>query len=114
MKIKWARLSKVVDELKLIDAGSRQGQPSFIALQASNHLMDFFAHTENTDGNWHKLADHLRGVGQLAAEFAAQMNQALLECAHLPSSLRMSHSQRFGEDGISSVELEVGIKLLRK
>ena len=43
--------------------------------------MDFFAHTENTDGNWHKLADHLRGVGQLAAEFAAQMNPELIEAA---------------------------------
>jgi CRISPR-associated endonuclease/helicase Cas3 len=43
--------------------------------------MDFFAHTENTDGTCHKLADHLRSVGQLAAEFAAQMNPELVESA---------------------------------
>ena len=49
--------------------------------------MDFFAHTENSNGSRHKLADHLRGVGQLAAEFAAQMNPELIEavrCAGLP------------------------------
>lgn len=43
--------------------------------------MDFFAHTENSNGNWHPLADHLRGVGQLAAVFAAQMNPQLVEAA---------------------------------
>jgi len=39
--------------------------------------MDFFAHTENIKGDWHKLAEHLSSVGQLAAEFAAQMNSLI-------------------------------------
>src|SRR5437660_6921652 len=43
--------------------------------------MEYFAHTENTNRNWHKLADHLRGVGQRAAEFAARMNPELVEAA---------------------------------
>lgn len=43
--------------------------------------MDYLAHTENSKGEWHKLADHLRGVGRLAADFAAQMNGVLVESA---------------------------------
>lgn len=43
--------------------------------------MNFFAHTENITGDWHKLAQHLNSVGQLAAEFAAQMNPEFAEPA---------------------------------
>jgi CRISPR-associated endonuclease/helicase Cas3 len=43
--------------------------------------MPFFAHTENSNGSWHKLGDHLGDVGQRAAEFAAQMNPELIEAA---------------------------------
>jgi hypothetical protein len=42
--------------------------------------MDFIAHTENNKGDCHKLADHLRAVGQLAEKFVAQMNPELVEC----------------------------------
>src|SRR5206468_1711977 len=52
---------------------------SFTTLRQSP--MPFFAHTENTNGSWHKLADHLRGVGERAAEFAQQMNPELVESA---------------------------------
>ena len=43
--------------------------------------MDFFAHTENSNGQWQPLAEHLRGVGELAAQFAEQMNPELVEPA---------------------------------
>jgi hypothetical protein len=43
--------------------------------------MAFFAHTENSGGDRHKLSEHLRGVGQLAAQFAAEMNPELVEAA---------------------------------
>lgn len=43
--------------------------------------MDFIAHTENSSGDCHKLADHLSAVGELAAKFAAQMNPELVEPA---------------------------------
>lgn len=43
--------------------------------------MDYFAHTENSNLPWHKLADHLSAVGRLAEEFAAQMNPELVEPA---------------------------------
>jgi len=42
--------------------------------------MAYLAHTENERGVPHHLKDHLRSVGQLAAEFAA-MNPAMCEAA---------------------------------
>ncbi len=41
--------------------------------------MEYFAHTGNNKGDWHELAEHLRGVGERAAEFAAQMNREPVE-----------------------------------
>ncbi|HJZ12019.1 MAG TPA: CRISPR-associated endonuclease Cas3'', partial [Acidobacteriota bacterium] len=43
--------------------------------------MTYLAHTENSNGVPHELKDHLRSVGRLAAEFAAQMNPAMSEAA---------------------------------
>ncbi|MGI9167749.1 MAG: CRISPR-associated endonuclease Cas3'' [Pyrinomonadaceae bacterium] len=43
--------------------------------------MAYLAHTENERGVPHQLKDHLRSVGQLAAEFAAQVNPAMCEAA---------------------------------
>ena len=56
--------------------------------------MSFLAHTENSNGSWHKLADHLRGVGQLAAEFAAQMNPELIEAARWAGLLHDANGER--------------------
>jgi CRISPR-associated endonuclease/helicase Cas3 len=39
--------------------------------------MVYLAHTENERGVAHQLKDHLRGVGELASEFAARMNTAM-------------------------------------
>ncbi len=44
--------------------------------------MVYLAHTENERGVAHPLKDHLRSVGELASEFAAQMNPAMCEAAH--------------------------------
>ncbi len=43
--------------------------------------MVYLAHTENERGVPHQLKDHLRSVGELASEFAAQMNPAMCEAA---------------------------------
>lgn len=43
--------------------------------------MDFFAHTENSSGDCHKLAEHLNGVGELAAKFAEDMKPECIEPA---------------------------------
>ena len=43
--------------------------------------MVYLAHTENERGISHALKDHLTSVGELAAEFAAEMNPALCESA---------------------------------
>lgn len=43
--------------------------------------MPYLAHTANESGKCHELKDHLRAVGELAAEFAGQMNRELAECA---------------------------------
>ncbi len=39
----------------------------------------FWAHTHNPAGAPHLLSDHLHGVGELAAQFAAEMNPQLIE-----------------------------------
>lgn len=38
--------------------------------QAGGDAGRAFAHTPNVGGSWHLLSDHLRGTGELAAEFA--------------------------------------------
>ena len=43
--------------------------------------MEYFAHTENSNGSWHKLADHLRGVREGEAEFGAQRNPEMIEAS---------------------------------
>lgn len=65
--------------------------------------MDFFAHTENNKGDWHRLAEHLSGVGQLAADFAARMNPELVECIISASPERVYEERTFnfhsGDEG---------------
>ncbi len=44
-------------------------------------MSNYWAHTENTEGKPHLLHEHLRSVGQLASQFAAEMNPQLCEAA---------------------------------
>lgn len=44
--------------------------------------MPYLAHTANEAGKCHELKDHLRAVGELAAEFAGQMNGEFADCPH--------------------------------
>jgi CRISPR-associated endonuclease/helicase Cas3 len=44
-------------------------------------MSKFWAHTENSEGNPHLLSDHLRGVGNLARQFAEDANSQLAEAA---------------------------------
>ncbi len=44
-------------------------------------MSNYWAHTENAENKPHLLRDHLYSVGQLAREFAAQMNPQLCEAA---------------------------------
>lgn len=43
--------------------------------------MPYLAHTANEAGKCHELKDHLRAVGELAAEFAGQTNRDFVDCA---------------------------------
>lgn len=43
--------------------------------------MPFLAHPANSQGRPHLLSEHLRGVGELAEQFAAQINPQLCEAA---------------------------------
>lgn len=72
-------LSGPTPELRLVfrQRPSSQARPG----RNENSIVDFFAHTENNYGQWHNLADHLRGVGELAALFAARMNAHCVEVA---------------------------------
>ncbi|MEP7336197.1 MAG: CRISPR-associated endonuclease Cas3'' [Acidobacteriota bacterium] len=44
-------------------------------------MSNYWAHTENAENKPHLLHDHLHSVGQLASQFAAQMNPQLCEAA---------------------------------
>jgi len=44
-------------------------------------MSNFWAHTENSEGNPHLLSDHLRGVGNLARRFAEEANSQMAEAA---------------------------------
>jgi hypothetical protein len=53
--------------------------------------MDFFAHTENIRGDWHKLADHLSAVGQLAADIDYESSDALVSSSVARSNKRQHY-----------------------
>jgi hypothetical protein len=53
--------------------------------------MDFFAHTENSKGDKHKLAEHLRAVGRLAADIDYESSATLVSSSIARSTKRQHY-----------------------
>ena len=49
---------------------------------SEHHLRQYFAHSANGSGNWHRLAEHLAGVAKLASGFAGKSCADLKESAY--------------------------------
>lgn len=70
--------------------------------------MTFIAHTENAAGIPHLLSDHLRGVGNLAREFASVANPEMAEAAEWAGLRHDNGPKRFleGPRALRKVNIE--------
>jgi hypothetical protein len=63
-------------------------------------MSKYWAHSENSKNQPHLLHDHLRSVGQLASQFASQMNPKLGEApAHCTQKHSTDSGSSFNGDG---------------